>query len=251
MKRCPTCNRTYTDPNLSYCVDDGTPLTQDDETTVVSPSSTGTRDDWNAAPYRPPSSYVPPPPRKQRKAWPWILGVVAAFVLGVAGLMIAAAIFVPRMVRQRQVEPPIITNANTDSTDRQETTENVDTPPPTDEEQVLAQLRDLEHEWTVANLNADKQKLAQILADDYVDSSGENGALQGKTQYINTIQRDTQIQKWEFDDLKVRLDGDRATLTGKIKYVTRDREAEFDFVDKFVWRNGRWQATGSDVKRRE
>ncbi len=251
MKRCPTCNRTYTDPNLSYCVDDGTPLAEDDESTVVSPSSAGGQDDWNAAPYRPPSSYVPPPPRKKRRVWPWLLGIVIAFVLGVAGLMIAAAIFIPRIIRQPQVQPPVTTNANTDNTEQAETSENIDTPPPTDEDHVLAQLRDLENEWTAANLNADKRKLGQILADDYVDQSGEGGTLQGKTEYINNIQRDTQIEKWEFDDLKVRLAGDRATLTGKIKYFGNGREVEFDFTDKFVWRNGRWQAIGSEVKRRE
>ena len=55
MKRCRTCNRTYTDPNLSYCIDDGTPLiteaVADDESTVVNTSSRSertTEDDWNA-----------------------------------------------------------------------------------------------------------------------------------------------------------------------------------------------------------
>lgn len=255
MKRCPTCNRTYTDPNLSYCVDDGTPLaTEDDESTVVSPSSAEGKDDWNAAPYRPPTPSVPPPPRKRRRAWPWVLGIVVAFVLGVAGLMIAAAIFVPRMVRQRQVAPPVTANANTDQTEQTgqtETSENVDTPPPTDEEQVLAQLKDLENEWTVANLNADKKKLGQILADDYVDSAGPRRSLRGKAEYINTIERDTETEKWEFEDLKLQLAGDRATLTGAIKAIVRGQEEELEFVDKFVWRNGRWQATGSELKRKE
>lgn len=229
MKRCPTCNRTFDDPNLSYCVDDGTPLSNED---------------WDGVPYRPPTSYVPP--TKQRRVWPWLLGIVGAFVLGVAGLMIAAAIFVPRMV-----QPVVTSNANTDNTEATNQTETVDTPPPTDEEQVLAQLRDLEQEWTVANLNADKKKLAQILADDYVDSSGEGGRLQGKTDYLKTVQRNTDVEKWEFDDLKVHLAGDRATLTGKIKYMGGGQQEEFDFTDKFVWRNGRWQATGSEVKKRE
>ena len=37
--------------------------------------------------------------------------------------------------------------------------QHVNTPPPTDQEQVLAQLTNLEQEWTVANINADKKKL--------------------------------------------------------------------------------------------
>ena len=248
MKRCTTCNRTYTDPNLSYCVEDGTPLTTDpvdDESTVVPR-------------YRPPT-YVPEESRKPRRMWPWVLGLVGAFVLGIVALTIAAAIIVPRMMRERQVQRPVTTNANTNETPPTEkpvaetpvTEEVTATPAPTDEEQVLAQLKDIEHDWTVANLNADKQKLERILADDYVGPAAEQGKLQGKKEYINTVQRDTEIDKWEFDDLKVHLSGDRATLTGKITYFSGDRKAEFNFTDKFVWRNGRWQATGSEVQRRD
>ncbi len=34
--------------------------------------------------------------------------------------------------------------------------------------------------------------------------SGE-GKVQGKAEYLRTITRDTVIQKWEFEDLKVDL----------------------------------------------
>ena len=237
MKRCRTCNRTYTDPNLSFCIDDGTPLTTEVD---------------EDEPYRPPSAYVPPgtpAPAKQRRAWPWIAGILGAFVLGAVALTIAAAIFVPRMVRSRQSDPPAI--VTTDETDR---TENVDSavPPPTDEQQVLAQLTDIENDWTVANLNADKKALGRILADDYVGPRPPpEGGLQGKKEYIDTIQRDTTVERWELDDLKVHVSGDRATLTGKITYFAGQQQDAFDFIDKFVWRNGRWQATGSEVKRRE
>ncbi|MGH9881969.1 MAG: hypothetical protein ACRD6N_11080, partial [Pyrinomonadaceae bacterium] len=75
MKRCPTCNRTFTDENLSFCIDDGTPLVPvsdpPDDVTVVTPSSAQIhRDapqtesypppDWNAQAYQPPGSYKPP-----------------------------------------------------------------------------------------------------------------------------------------------------------------------------------------------
>jgi hypothetical protein len=162
-------------------------------------------------------------------------------------LMIVAAIMVPRMVRSRQRDVPVA--VTTEEPDR---TEKVDAgPPPADEQKVLAQLTDLENDWTVANLNADKKKLERILADDYVGPISEQGGLQGKREYINTIQRDTSVQRWELNDLKVRLSGDRATLTGRITYFAAEQQVEYDFTDKFVWRDGRWQATGSEVKRRE
>lgn len=270
MKRCTTCNRTYTDPNLSYCIDDGTPLTPvEDESTVVSPRGSESRpeNDWNASAYQPPVSYVPPPAQdRRRRVWPWVVGILGAFVLGIVVISIAAAILAPRWLRARQEQANrAVANSNTSEpvnanvgnvnaanvNSNANADEDIDVPPPTDEDQVKSQLRDLEHDWTVANINADKKALDRILADDFVAPSGQDGQLQTKADYINTIERDTTIRKWDFDDLKVVLAGDRATLTGKITFEVGDRELKFDFIDKFVWRDGRWQATGSQVTPRE
>jgi type II secretory pathway pseudopilin PulG len=282
MKRCPICNRTYTDPTLSFCIEDGTPLTpinSADESTVVSPRE--------AAPYQPPGTYVPPGgPAPKRRVWPWVLGIGGAFILGIIVISIAAAILVPRLIRSSRkqaervanesrnsnanesantnlneqananVSVPANVNANLNANANINTNENVnanesaEVPPPTDQDQVLGQLTDLENDWTVANINADKKALERILADDYVGQSSE-GKLQSKAEYIRTIQRDTGVEKWKFDDLKVMLAGDRATLTGNITLLAQGGEVVFDFKDKFVWRDGRWQATASEVKRRE
>ena len=87
---------------------------------------------------------------------------------------------------------------------------------------------------------------------DYVGTS--DGRPQGKAQYLKTITRDTVIQKWNFEDLKVNLKGDRATLTGTLRLDVKDEQGQiqspvYRFTDKFVWRDGRWQATGSEVER--
>lgn len=262
MKRCSTCNRTYDDPNLSFCIDDGTPLTTidvDDDTTVVRPRNTEDNE-WNAVEYQPPGQYVPPGSDavKRRRAWPWVLGIVGAFLLGILALSIAASILVPRMkrsARNERVSANVNQNENansnvvTDSNSNSNTNENVDTPPPTDHEQVLSQLTNLEQEWTVANINADKRKLDQILADDFV-AVGEHEELVSKAEYIRSIQRDTRTDKWEFTDLKLTQAGDRASLSGIITYFFADGTKSFDFTDKFVWRNGRWQATGAVIKER-
>src|SRR5215213_10305988 len=223
MKRCSTCNRTYTDRNLSFCIDDGTPLTEvpEDESTVVA--------------YQPPPPYVPPGTApvtgKRRRVWPWIVGLLGAFLLGAIGLTIALAVLAPRLMKPKP-------NANqaqkTESTERKpEKVENVNTPAPSNEEQVLAQLRDLENEWMVANINADKQKLDRILADEYVGTDPvSEGRLQGKAEYLRDIERDTQTEKWEMEDLKLDLAGDRATLSGKVTFTLQDGEAAFEFKDK-------------------
>src|SRR5215475_9349212 len=102
MKRCTTCNRTYTDPNLSFCIDDGTPLTPvepNDEATVVTPRN-NPESGWNAVAYQPPRSYVPPV--KRGRAWPWIVGIFGAFILGILVIGIAAAIVAPRITRRME-----------------------------------------------------------------------------------------------------------------------------------------------------
>lgn len=270
MKRCSTCNRTYTDPNLRFCIDDGTPLTPvetEDESTVV--HSRENEDDWNPVAYRPPTPYIPPGThdKPRRRVWPWVVGIGGAFILGILALGVVGVIMVTRMERAR--ENPRVTvrqpensnraeNTNSNSNSNNETTSNantnstehVNTPPPTNRDQVLAQLKDLENEWTVANLNADKKKLERILADDYAGQESEEGGLQTKSEYINSLERDTEVEKWEFSDLNLVLAGDRATLSGMITYFVRDRSISFDFKDKFVWRDGRWQATGAELKRR-
>ena len=257
MKRCSTCKRTYTDPSLSFCIDDGTPLTTvapEEESTVVSPRGS------EPAAYQPPS-YVPPTsaePRR-RRVWPWVVGLLGAFILGIVAISIAAAILAPRLLQQRDNERPLATNTNqsenTNATVPADSNVNVneaiDTPPPTDHQQVLSQLTNLEQEWTVANISADKDKLERILADDYVGQASEGQGLESKADYLRTIRRNVNVDRWEFSDLNLSLMGDRATLTGTIKYVVRDGEAVFDFKDKFVWRDGRWQATGSEVTPRK
>jgi hypothetical protein len=147
------------------------------------------------------------------------------------------------------VNQPENSNVAPESNANSNTSEDVDTPFPTDHEQVLGQLTNIEQEWTVANINADKKKLDRILADDFVGQN-DNDPPQTKADTLRTIQRDSSIEKWEFSNLKLNLMGDRATLTGIITYFLPDRSVSLDFTDKFVWRDGRWQATGSVVKRR-
>lgn len=260
MKRCSTCNRTYTDQNLSFCIDDGTPLTPvdaDDDATVVTPSKTEA-DDPNTAAYQPPRAYVPPggEVKQRRRVWPWVVGLAGAFILGITFIAIAATVLAPRLVRRLEQEsvnrndrarPTTPQNTNTQPAET-ETPVNVNAPPPTDHDQVLAQLTAIENEWSVANINADKKKLDRILADDFV-GTGADGEMRSKAAYIREIERDTDVDKWEFSNLKLMLAGDRARLSGTIKYIFLDgRALSFDFIDRFVWRDGRWQATGAELK---
>lgn len=279
MKRCPTCNKAFTDRNLSFCIDDGTPLVPidepSDETTVVSPQAgkgPGSSEteayvprDWQRD-YQPPGSFEPP--GKKRKVWPWVVGILGLLLIAIVALVIAFRTLLPRMLQANansniaNVNPgrnqeqnsnsnfnanaPNVNSNNATANDKEDANADEDAVAPTDSNKVLADLTDIEHEWTVANINADKKKLAQILADDYVGTSAD-GKSQGKAEYIKTIERDTSIEKWDFEDLKVALRGDRATLTGKIRILGGGQQAVYRFTDKFVWREERWQAVSSEV----
>lgn len=279
VKRCPTCNKTFTDRNLSFCIEDGTPLVPvddpPDEVTVVSPSasdgagwsagSSSGADEGAVPSYQPPSGHAAPgiPPVK-RRAWPWIVGLLLLLISVIVGMGTAAWYYFQPLkrlsantntsninsnVNRRENSNSNRNSSNSNSNDGSENgndnSDAVDTPAPTDEAAVLADLTNIEHEWTVANINADKKKLNRILADDYVGTL--NGQPQGKAEYLATVERDTETEKWEFNDLKVSLKGSRATLSGTVHFQGKGQDLPFRFVDKFVWRDGRWQATGSEV----
>ena len=116
MKRCPTCNRTYTDLSLNFCLEDGTPLTTDQpggvdpNATLRYPSPRDTAEPPPTEIYRPAPSTAtprpappPPPPPPQQQQWSptptqaprkksnavwWILGGFAALVVIGVGLVV-------------------------------------------------------------------------------------------------------------------------------------------------------------------
>lgn len=99
MKRCPTCQRTYTDASLNFCLEDGTPLISD-----AAPSFAPTEIHHQPAPLlnqvdpmaqpRQWSPVPPMPPRKKSNAVWWILGgllVAGIMVVGAAVMILALA----------------------------------------------------------------------------------------------------------------------------------------------------------------
>jgi hypothetical protein len=114
MKRCPTCQRTYTDLSLNFCLEDGTPLTSDasaadPNATIRYPSARDTSEPPPTEIYRPATAPTarpappPPPPPPQQPQWSpaptqpprkksnavwWILGGLAAVVIIGVGLVV-------------------------------------------------------------------------------------------------------------------------------------------------------------------
>lgn len=260
MKRCPTCKREFED-SITYCLDDGSPLVSqsgpDSEATLVTPSH---RDrDIPASQYGQlggkatvsgsvadlpvmPAYGVTP---AKRQVWPWIVASLA--ILFLIGIVIAAVIAIPKIINRPKPNPAVANESpSASSPDSRTPAESGSaTSAPTDEKVVLAQLNELEKQWTVANLEADKGTLDQILADDY---RGGN-PTHTKQQYLDEIKPDSTVKSWEFQDLRLNLEGDRATLDGYLRQETTRGTEVYSFTDTFVWREGRWQATGSRTTR--
>ncbi len=112
---------------------------------------------------------------------------------------------------------------------------------PDDEDVVLSQLSKLEDEWTRANVKGDKQALERILADEYVGGSTSHT----KRAYIDSLTPDTSIKSWELKDLTVEQDNEQAAVHGTLIDETTTGTVVYDFTDKFVWRDRRWQAVAS------
>ena len=260
MKRCPTCKREFED-SIAYCLEDGSPLVAearpDSDRTLVNPSPRG-RDipttqygqlggkatvagpvaDLPGMP-----SYSAPPAK--RRVWPWVVAGLALLFL--FGIVIAAVIAIPKIVNRANPDRAVTTESPSSAVPdtRTPSESSSTTTAPTDEKVVLSQLSELERQWTVANLEADKDTLDQILAEEY---RGGNPA-HTKQEYINEIKPDETVKSWEFQDLRLDLNGERATLDGYLRQeTTRGREV-YSFTDEFVWRDGRWQATASRTTR--
>jgi hypothetical protein len=259
MKRCPTCKREFED-SIAYCLDDGSPLVTesrpDSDATLENPSPGG-RDvpptqygqlggkatvAGSLADLPVMHSYVAT--AQKRRVWPWVVGSLA--ILFLFGIVIAAVIAIPKIVNRPNPNRAVATESPSPSApETRPPSESTSTAAPTDEEVVLSQLTELEKRWTVANIEGDKDTLDQILAEDY---RGGNPA-HTKQQYLDEIKPDSTVKSWEFQDLRLDLDGARATLDGYLRQETGRGTEVYSFTDEFVWRDGRWQATASRTTR--
>jgi hypothetical protein len=96
MKSCPICNRTYTDETLRFCLEDGTPLVSQEQTTAptlvmpAQPPPTIAYDPGRVtANQGPPSWTLDAQPKPKRKVWPWVLGVLVLLLLLGGGSAVA------------------------------------------------------------------------------------------------------------------------------------------------------------------
>ena len=268
MKRCPTCNRSFDDDTLSFCLEDGSPLVResasraDSQETLVSPSpSVPTLESGlttqpydrlpgkgtiNAAQFNVPAAQGYGSATKERRAWPWIVAILAILFLVIAAVVIMAVVIPPMLRVSNNDNRPQPTPKKIESTPTPgASTSPVENDVPDDEDEVRAQLTRLEEEWTEANVKGDKEALERILGEEYVGGPSSHT----KREYIDKLTPDPSIKSWELQDLSVDQSGDRATVKGTLRNETEKGTEVYEFTDKFVWRDNRWQAVASKTTR--
>ena len=222
---------------------------------------------WTLPPYQPPGAPPYGPMARRRKIWPWVVAsaaIVLACVLAAVALIVkwqftrlsrnqnenrtAINANANRKANTNALPSPVNSNLAQASPSPQFSPSPAKSGAPADSEAVLSELTDLENEWQEANVNGDRETLDRILADDYVGQSG-SGKTHDKRQYLESIKPDYSIKSWEFQDLRLALNGDRAVLRGYVRAETDAGPQTYAFTDTFVWRSSRWQAVGSRTSR--
>ena len=117
------------------------------------------------------------------------------------------------------------------------------------ETQVEQELLQLEREWIDAAVRRDTAKVDQILADEW-EMIIPNGEVWTKETYLMLVKTGTlALESGENTDVKVRIYGDTAVVTGRGIYKGKSKGVDFSsdqrWIDVFVKKNGRWQYVAS------
>jgi len=113
------------------------------------------------------------------------------------------------------------------------------------------QIKDLEKQWTDAELKQDAVALDRILADDIVEIES-TGQVQTKAEDLADLKSgEFKLESLSFGDMKVRVFGNVAVVNGpyamKGTYKGKDISHEGRFTDVFAKRQGRWQCVSTQM----
>lgn len=112
-----------------------------------------------------------------------------------------------------------------------------------------ANIRSLELKWTESYRQRQVDILSSLLADDFVITI-EDGSTYSKTGYIShSAEPSVHVEVAEMSDLKVRMHGNTAIVTGAYHERGDSSGKHYEYHDRFtdVWmRNGgKWQVVAS------
>jgi ketosteroid isomerase-like protein len=114
-----------------------------------------------------------------------------------------------------------------------------------DGDKVLA----LEKKWTESYKHRDVSILSSLLADDFIITI-EDGSTYGKVGYIShSADSSVHVEVAELSELKVRMHGDTAIVTGAYHETGESKGKHYEYRDRLtdVWmkRDGKWRVIAS------
>jgi ketosteroid isomerase-like protein len=112
-----------------------------------------------------------------------------------------------------------------------------------------ATIRGLELKWTESYKQHSIDILSSLLAEDFVITI-EDGSIFSKAGYIShTADSSTRVHVAEMSDLKVRMHGDTAVVTGTYHEKGESNGKPYEYHDRLtdVWMKigGKWQVVAS------
>ena len=119
---------------------------------------------------------------------------------------------------------------------------------------VEQELLRLERLWLDAYEQRDVTAMERILSDDYIITY--NGQMSDKARTIEGLRRPVPAERalrFRSDDVRVRVYGDAAVLTGRVIDLRRRPDGgdevvgQARYTDTYVRRQGRWQVVSSQV----
>ena len=112
----------------------------------------------------------------------------------------------------------------------------------------------LNREWADAIAKGDMATLDRLFAEDMTVTSG-SGTVRNKAQEMDDVRPSADIKTYYFntDDVRVRVYGDSAVVTGrawwKINFKGKDADNERRYTLVFVKQQGRWQIVAQQLSR--
>jgi ketosteroid isomerase-like protein len=118
-----------------------------------------------------------------------------------------------------------------------------------DKDKDAATIHSLELKWTESYKAHNIDILSSLLAEDFVITI-EDGSVYSKTGYIShSADANTHVQVAELSDLKVRMHGDTAVVTGAYHEKGVSSGKPYEYHDRLtdVWMkiSGKWQVVAS------
>jgi ketosteroid isomerase-like protein len=113
----------------------------------------------------------------------------------------------------------------------------------------VASVRAAEMKWADSYKKRQVDVLSSLMADDYVITM-EDGSVYGKVGFIShTAQPTERVEVSEFGDLKIRVHGDAAVVTGTYHEKGESGGKPYDYHDRFtdLWMksDGKWKIIAS------